>query len=451
MQEVKTCSDLHEKYGSRSADTFPINENFLGQFLYIHMCPGNQHNGYYIFAKLEIAISSDHAHLRGREKYGMNKLTLGAARGNPPSSTAKQNSSNSSEDSTDADDALASKMEQIRKFFEHRLHLLNSSPEPGDRVLDEPTLDGIVKYIKDKNVTKIITMAGAGISTSAGIPDFRSPKSGLYHNLEKYNLPHPQAIFELDFFKSNPEPFFVLAKELMPEGFKPTPSHYFIRLLHEKGLLVRHYTQNIDTLERLAGLPGEKLIEAHGTFNTGHCLECRAEYDLAWLKDKIKNSTVPTCEECKAGVVKPDIVFFGEMLPDRFHVKLAEDFPKAELLIIMGSSLVVQPFASLIDRVGSDCPRLLINKEKAGIADRISRFLGMGGGMDFDSNNGRDVAWLGDCDEGCQLFAEKLGWGDELKDLISKEHEKLDAEIKKSGTSTAKASRRSQSEKASNS
>lgn len=82
----------------------------------------------------------------------------------------------------------------------------------------------------------------------------------------------------------NPEPFFTLARELLPEGFRPTLSHYFIRLLWEKGLLLRHYTQNIDTLERIAGLPPEKLVEAHGTFHTGRCLKCRAPYILTWMK-----------------------------------------------------------------------------------------------------------------------------------------------------------------------
>ena len=78
---------------------------------------------------------------------------------------------------------------------------------------------------------------------AAGIPDFRSPGSGLYHNLEKYKLPDPQAIFEIGFFRHTPQPFFTLAKELYPGSFKPTVCHYFIRLLNEKGLLRRHYTQ----------------------------------------------------------------------------------------------------------------------------------------------------------------------------------------------------------------
>lgn len=122
---------------------------------------------------------------------------------------------------------------------------------------------------------------------AAGIPDFRSPGSGLYHNLQKYKLPHPQAIFELDFFYDNPKPFFVLARELYPGSFKPTKCHYFIKLLEEKGYLLRHYTQNIDTLERVAGVNEEKLVEAHGTFHKGHCVLCDKEYPLEWMKSKM--------------------------------------------------------------------------------------------------------------------------------------------------------------------
>ncbi|XP_015114176.1 NAD-dependent protein deacetylase sirtuin-2 [Diachasma alloeum] len=327
-----------------------------------------------------------------------------------------------------------SSMEKIRKYFTQKLKLYDA-PDEGQRetkkVLKELTIDGIVEYIKGAGCKKIIVMAGAGISTSAGIPDFRSPSSGLYHNLEKYNLPHPQAIFQIDFFTENPEPFFVLAKELLPEGFKPTPSHYFVRLLWEKGLLLRHYTQNVDTLERVAGLPGEKLVEAHGTFHTGRCLKCRRPYDLPWMKEKINEGLIPKCEECLEGVVKPDIVFFGEMLPDRFHTLIEHDFPKADLLIIMGSSLVVQPFASLIDRVPSTCPRLLINHEKVGLQDRLSRLFGLRQGFVFDPKSSevrRDVAWVGDCDTGCELLAEKLGWGDELKTLITNEHRRFDSQ-----------------------
>lgn len=83
------------------------------------------------------------------------------------------------------------------------------------------------------------------IITAAGIPDFRSPTSGLYNQLRGFDLPYPEAVFELEYFKKHPEPFFALAKELYPKSYKPTPCHYFIRLLHDKGLLLRHYTQNV--------------------------------------------------------------------------------------------------------------------------------------------------------------------------------------------------------------
>ncbi|KDR06661.1 NAD-dependent protein deacetylase sirtuin-2 [Zootermopsis nevadensis] len=325
-------------------------------------------------------------------------------------------------------------VEMIRRYLAEKLGFYEDKKkevsEGKAKVLTEASVDGVIKYIQDGNCKNVITMAGAGISTSAGIPDFRSPGSGLYHNLEKYKLPDPQAIFEIGFFQRNPQPFFTLAKELYPGSFKPTTSHYFIRLLNEKGLLRRHYTQNIDTLERVAGLPAEKIVEAHGTFHTSHCLECKQEYEIEWMKEQIFSDSVPTCEKCN-GVVKPDIVFFGENLPTRFFSCNEKDFSKCDLLIILGSSLAVQPFASLIDRVPKECPRLLINREKAGQRDRLMTLLGMGSGMDFDSDdNFRDVAWLGDCDEGCQMLSDKLGWGDELSTLVKEEHARIDKEKK---------------------
>lgn len=78
----------------------------------------------------------------------------------------------------------------------------------------------------------------------------RSPGSGLYDNLQQYDLPYAEAIFEIDFFHHNPNPFFALAKELYPGRYQPNLTHYFVRLLHDKGQLLRMYTQNIDGLER---------------------------------------------------------------------------------------------------------------------------------------------------------------------------------------------------------
>uniref|UniRef100_A0A1B0GML5 Deacetylase sirtuin-type domain-containing protein n=1 Tax=Phlebotomus papatasi TaxID=29031 RepID=A0A1B0GML5_PHLPP len=233
------------------------------------------------------------------------------------------------------------------------------------------------------------------------------------------------------YFIDNPQPFFTLAKELYPGTFKPTPCHYFVKLLHDKGLLKRHYTQNIDTLERIAGIPGEKMVEAHGTFYTNHCLGCRKSFTMEWMKEEIFADRVPTCAECN-GVVKPDIVFFGENLPDAFYTLPAKDFQDCDLLIIMGTSLEVHPFASLPDRVNDSCVRLLVNRELVGNRDSIwSLFSRSAGRMEFGMpESRRDVAWLGDCDDGVQAIADRLGFGDELRDLVKKEHQRIDAETK---------------------
>ncbi|KAB1273364.1 NAD-dependent protein deacetylase sirtuin-2 [Camelus dromedarius] len=298
-------------------------------------------------------------------------------------------------------------MDFLRNFFSQTLGLGTQK----ERLLDELTLEGVARYMQSERCRRVICLVGAGISTSAGIPDFRSPTTGLYANLEKYHLPYPEAIFEISYFKKHPEPFFTLAKELYPGQFKPTICHYFIRLLKEKGLLLRCYTQNIDTLERVAGLEPEDLVEAHGTFYTSHCISpvCRQEYMLSWMKEKIFSEVTPKCEKCQS-VVKPDIVFFGENLPARFFSCMQSDFLKVDLLIIMGTSLQVQPFASLIGKAPLSTPRLLINKEKTG------------------QKAYRDVAWLGDCDQGCLALADLLGWKKELEDLVRKEHASIDAQ-----------------------
>lgn len=312
--------------------------------------------------------------------------------------------------------------EDDKNSLAHRFKRLIGWEKPS--LLEHTDIESVVKYIRSGQCKNIITMAGAGMSTSAGIPDFRSPGSGLYENLAAYNLPYPTAIFELSYFHKNPEPFFVLAKNLFPSELKPTVSHYFIKLIEEKGLLLRHYTQNIDTLERIAGLGEKKLVEAHGTFSTGHCVKCKALYNLAWLRAKILSETVPKCERggCD-GVVKPDVILFGQSLPARFFTNIFMDFSRCDLLIILGTSLHVQPFASLANKVSKRTPRLYINLEDPPSSSYGSGFLMslMGLGVSFRAGctgNTRDVFWKGTCDEGSFLLAEKLGWKDDLAKLV---------------------------------
>ena len=129
-------------------------------------------------------------------------------------------------------------------------------------------------------------MTGAGISVSAGIPDFRSPKTGLYDNLKEYKLPYPEAIFTLDFFQQKPEPFYKLANEFLDmTKYKATPTHYFCKMLENKGILNYYLTQNIDNLEEKCGFDvyGDKFLQAHGANNGAHCSVCDGEADAKEL------------------------------------------------------------------------------------------------------------------------------------------------------------------------
>ncbi|XP_073785257.1 uncharacterized protein isoform X2 [Danio rerio] len=208
---------------------------------------------------------------------------------------------------------------------------------PSGRSVSRGALETIGRLMKLGRVRNIVVVAGAGISTASGIPDFRTPGTGLYANLAKYDIPYPEAVFNIDYFSDNPHPFFSLAKELYPGHHRPNYVHYFIRMLHQKGLLLRMYTQNIDGLEKLCGIPDDKLVEAHGSFATAACHLCYTPYPAEEAKQAIMNGSVPICTFC-AGAVKPNVVFFGEDLPEKYF-QHAEDFPKADLLIIMGTSL----------------------------------------------------------------------------------------------------------------
>eukprot|EP01105_Mastigella_eilhardi_P002660 TRINITY_DN1338_c0_g1_i2.p1 TRINITY_DN1338_c0_g1~~TRINITY_DN1338_c0_g1_i2.p1 ORF type:complete len:330 (+),score=56.52 TRINITY_DN1338_c0_g1_i2:736-1725(+) len=297
--------------------------------------------------------------------------------------------------------------------------LLGAGGSGAAKVLPSLDAQGVAQVIRNGTCKNIIVMSGAGISVSAGIPDFRSPGTGLYYNLQKFNLPEPTAIFNVEYFKTNPKPFMVLAKEMFPGNYKATKAHYFIRLLNEKGVLLRDFTQNIDTLELVAEIPEEKCVFAHGSFASAHCVACKAAYTAEFVKEHIFADEVPVCTSCN-GLVKPDIVFFGENLPLRFFEQLEKDFPQCDLLIIMGTSLSVQPFCKLVDMVRNSVPRLLINREKVGSPDPIMVLLyGVDcTGLLLDTpNNVRDVFMQGDCDSGCQILADLLGWGEDLRAL----------------------------------
>ncbi|KAF8965118.1 DHS-like NAD/FAD-binding domain-containing protein [Flammula alnicola] len=267
------------------------------------------------------------------------------------------------------------------------------------KVLPGRDIPSLAEYIKSKNCKNIMVMLGAGAftwvifpSTCAAISYSHTTKS----NLARLNLPHPEAVFEINFFRKNPVPFYTLAHELYPGKFRPTITHSFIRLLAEKSLLHTCFTQNIDTLERRAGVPEEKVVEAHGSFATQRCIVCRRPFDDEKMKEHIDQKKIAKCEVC-GGYVKPDIVFFGENLPPNF-IHSISNLRKADLLIVMGTSLTVHPFASLAGMVDDSCPRVLINLDRVG---------------DFGSR-ADDVILLGKCDDIVKDLCKELGWEEEL-------------------------------------
>ncbi|XP_065317816.1 uncharacterized protein LOC135926075 isoform X2 [Gordionus sp. m RMFG-2023] len=364
------------------------------------------------------------------------------------------------------------------------------------------TIDDFVNII-DKS-SNILVLTGAGVSVSCGIPDFRS-KDGLYARLAKDfpNLPDAQAMFDINYFKYDPRPFFKFAKEIYPGKFKPSLSHQFIKYLEKNSKLLRNYTQNIDTLEKEANIL--KSIECHGSFATASCTKCKYQVNAMVIKEDIYNQVVPLCPKChkasekienedsrnrnnlastslvngkslsttadtliqtsytitnnfnhknnklllkdyhkdmslseenddnKQGsdtdsqnssisssnpyffdfafqksrftldnpnnrngkvelegnslninaamenfkytstdsksfhkfksVMKPDIVFFGEGLSEKFHLALENDKELCDLLIVMGSSMKVRPVSLIPNTISPDVPQILVNKE----------------------------------------------------------------------------------------
>jgi len=278
-------------------------------------------------------------------------------------------------------------------------------------------MEELAELIQNGQAKRILVLCGAGISTGAGIPDFRSPGTGLYDNLSKYNLPYPEAIFDVDYYRKKPDAFVSLAKELWPGiVFKPTQTHYFLKILADKGLLLRIYTQNIDGLEFLAGIPDDKLVECHGHFRTSACIDCHKASDTEQVKETIvQEMKTPVCIYCR-GYVKPDVVFFGESLPNRFHSLLKKDIPKADILLVMGTSLQVAPVSLIPNMVR--CNRVLFNRDKV-----------------IDIRPG-DMFLQGDCDSNVEKLVSLLGWVLQTEELNDNEEQEENRGVERSEEET---------------
>lgn len=300
----------------------------------------------------------------------------------------------------------------------------------------------------------IIVITGAGISTSLGIPDFRSKGTGLYSKLEHLGLGDPQEVFDISVFKEDPTIFYSVAKDIIPATDKYTPTHRFIAMLHERGKLLTNYSQNIDNLEVKAGVPKDKLIQCHGSFGTASCVKCGYQVDGESIFPDIRAGKIPKCERClrqlrpggqvkrkrssnavdrsrrrrkasdddddddddedgaydipTAGVMKPDITFFGEALPDEFGHRLAEhDRELVDLVIVIGTSLKVTPVSEISNWLPAHVPQIYVSRQAV-------------------SHINFDIDLLGDCDVVASELCRRLGW--ELKHEMVPRGEVVDVE-----------------------
>lgn len=216
---------------------------------------------------------------------------------------------------------------------------------------------------------RIVFFGGAGVSTESGIPDFRSV-DGLYN--QKWEYP-PETILSAGFFSANPTEFYKFYRaKILVKGIKPNTAHKKLAELEAAGKLSAVITQNIDGLHQAGG--SKVVYELHGTIQKNHCTKCGKFYDVSYVED-IKNADKkgnPCCSECK-GLLKPDVVLYGESLDDEVVSGAISALQEADMLIIGGTSLTVFPAAGFINSFKGD-HLVLINKaptESDGIADLV--------------------------------------------------------------------------------
>lgn len=199
-----------------------------------------------------------------------------------------------------------------------------------------------------------IALTGAGISTPSGIPDFRSDGTGLWEKSD------PMEVASFDSFMVHPEGFFdwlrPLAKLIMDA--KPNPAHRALAVLEERGRVRAVITQNVDNLHQRAG--SKRVFELHGNMRQATCVNCYRAYDgMALFEKLVANGEVPRCTVC-SGVVKPDLVLFGEMLPMGIMYQAELETKGCDAMLVAGSSLEVSPACDLPWQVAQRKAALII-------------------------------------------------------------------------------------------
>lgn len=212
-------------------------------------------------------------------------------------------------------------------------------------------IDKLIDMIN--NSKNIVVFTGAGVSTDSGLKDFRSD-NGLYKEDNDYPAEY---LLSSECFYMHPDLFYdYYKKNFNCLDIKPNITHKLIKKLEDKKKVTAVITQNIDGLHTKAG--SKIVYEVHGTIYKNHCIKCHKEYDAKYV---FNSKGIPKCS-CK-GIIKPDVVLYGESLPDDAFTSGIKAISKADLIIVMGSSLTVYPASSMLDYTINK-KIVIINKDK---------------------------------------------------------------------------------------
>ncbi len=196
----------------------------------------------------------------------------------------------------------------------------------------------LAELIRGSGCTVVLT--GAGISVPSGIPDFRTPETGLWANVD------PMEVAHIEVFERDPARFWSYYRPRFQSlgDKRPNPAHEALAELERRGLVEGVITQNIDRLHRAGG--SRNVVEVHGSIETSSCTRCAASFGLDEVDELFDGDGVAVCSSC-AGAVKPDVILFGEMLSESAMARARDLAERAELMICVGSSLAVYPVAGL--------------------------------------------------------------------------------------------------------
>lgn len=219
-----------------------------------------------------------------------------------------------------------------------------------------------------KNAKKIVFFGGAGVSTESGIPDFRS-KDGLYNTMDvKFEEYSPIYLLSRDCLYKEPEVFFEFYRQKLDcREIEPNITHKVLTEMEKKGKLSSIITQNIDGLHQKAG--SKRVWEIHGTTLKNHCAKCGQLFPANYI---FKNEeAVPRCHENECGgIIRPNVVLYGESLPSYAYDEAYTDLTEADLIIVGGTSLSVYPAANFIEEQIRFKKVVLINRDETSLDDQ---------------------------------------------------------------------------------